>query len=119
MKVAILGASDKPNRYAHRAMLRLEAHGHQTFLVNPNLDEVEGRPVYKDLASIPEKIHTIAMYVNSAISTSLEKDIKDLQAKRIIFNPGSENRSLYPSLSESGTNVEEACVLVLLNTDQF
>ena len=119
MKVAILGASDKPERYAHKAMLRLEDHGHETFLVHPQLKEIGVRPVHPDLAALPEGIHTLAMYVNPRVSTDLVDDILKLSPKRVIFNPGAENRPIYSRLMDAGIHVEEACVLVLLSTDQF
>lgn len=119
MKVAILGASDRPERYANKAMKSLEANGHETYLVNPSLNRVDERPVYDKLDDVNEDIHTLAMYVNPRISAGLAQDIVRLRPKRVIFNPGSENRELYPLLAENDIKVEEACVLVLLNTGAF
>lgn len=34
-RVVIVGASDNPERYAHKAMRALDKHGHETVLVNP------------------------------------------------------------------------------------
>ena len=119
MNVAILGASDKPARYAYKAMKRLEESGHQVFLVNPKLEKIEGHRVYPSLLDVPKTIHTLTVYVNSSISINLVEELKTLNAKRAIFNPGSENREIYQDLQSSGTAVEEACTLVLLNTEQF
>lgn len=121
MNVAILGASDRPERYAYKAMKRLEEEGHKVFLVNPKLKEkeVEGHKVFPSLIDLPEKIHTLTMYVGPAISKNLLEDLCSLKAKRIIFNPGAENRELYEDIRSVGSRVEEACTLVLLNTDQF
>lgn len=119
MKVAILGASDRPERYAYKAMKRLESHGHENFLIHPSLPEIEGRQVFSTLSQVEESIDTIAMYVNPKISSGLVKELVSSKPRRIIFNPGSENREIYSELIESGIDVEEACVLVLLSTDQF
>jgi ABC-type nitrate/sulfonate/bicarbonate transport system substrate-binding protein len=59
------------------------------------------------------------MYVNPALSTNYQQDIIDLKPKRVIFNPGSENRGLEKALAENGILVEDACTLVLLRTNQF
>lgn len=119
MKTAILGASDKPERFAYKAMKRLESAGHETYLVNPNLEEVEGAKVFPALGDVPEKVDTLAMYVGAGISSKLENDILKLSPRRVIFNPGAENRELASRLDRQGIKAVEGCVLVMLNTGQF
>ena len=102
MNVAILGATEKPERFANKAMRSLEERGHKTFLVNPNLEKIEGRPVSNSLRQLPGSIHTLAVYVNSGISSRLVEDIVALAPKRIIFNPGAENREIYQRLEGEG-----------------
>lgn len=63
MKVLIIGASQKPERYAYMAMKMLEENGHEVILFNPAFEEIEGRPVIQDLSHIKEKIDTITLYV--------------------------------------------------------
>lgn len=117
--VAILGASDDPSRYAHMAFQRLRQHGHKPIPVNPNLKEVEGVPVVRTLTEIKEPVHTLTMYVNPKISSTLQQEILALKPRRVIFNPGSENPALAEELRKAGVGVEEACTLVLLGTNQF
>lgn len=119
LKTAIVGASDKPERYANKAMRMLEQHGHEVILVHPSLKSIAGKPVSPSLAAIRGPIDTITMYVNPAISDAMEKDLKDLSPRRVIFNPGSENPRLARALRAAGVEVEEACTLVLLQTGQF
>ena len=119
MNVAIIGASDKPDRYAYRALRLLEEKGHRVFPVNPALKEIEGRHVYASLTDIGEHIDTITMYVNEGISSGYEKQIFEAKPRRIIFNPGAENRLLASRAQEQGIKTENACTLVLLTTGQF
>lgn len=118
-KVAVLGASDDPDRYAYKAFKLLEDHGHKTFLVSPKLSQIDGQKVYPKLNEIKEPIDTLTMYVNPKISSDLTQDILALKPKRVIFNPGSENSELVSRLKENGIASEEACTLVLLRTGQF
>lgn len=118
-KVAILGASDKPERYAHKALTKLKKHNHQVFLVSRNLTEIEGQKVYAQLTEIPEKIDTLSMYVNPKISSELTQDILTLNPKRVIFNPGTENPALEKTLTEKGIKCIENCTLIMLNSNQF
>lgn len=119
-KVVILGASDNPERYSHKAMVKLEQHGHVPILVSPKLESINGIPVYKNLNQISEKkIDTLTVYVKPSIFKELKQSILDLKPSRIIFNPGTEAPDLYDTFIENDIQVEEACTLVLLSTGQF
>ncbi len=120
--VAVLGASSDPTRYSFKAMKMLEEYGHKAIPVHPREEKVLGHAVYKDIGALvkaSEKIDTITVYVNSAISQKYEADIIALKPKRVIFNPGAENPALEMSLKKAGIKVEDACTLVLLRTDQY
>ena len=118
-RVVILGASDKPDRYAHKAMTALLRHGHEVVLVHPRLKEIEGRPVLADVREVTGPVDTVTMYVGPAISAGLADKLTALKPKRVIFNPGSENPDLQDKLQAAGIRPEEACTLVLLATDQY
>ena len=119
MKTLIIGASNKPDRYANKAMHMLEHHGHEVILVHPTLKTIEGHQVFPAPAAVTEPVHTITMYVNPVISDGMEADLKRIHPERIIFNPGSENPRLARLLRADGIAVEDACTLVLLQTGQF
>ena len=118
-RVVILGASDKPDRYAHKALTALLRHGHEVVLVHPRLKEIEGRPVLADVGELTGPVDTVTMYVGPAISAGLADKLTALKPKRVIFNPGSENQELQDKLSKAGIRPEEACTLVLLATGQY
>lgn len=119
MNVAILGASNKPERYSHQAVVLLAQKGHAVFPVNPALAEIEGHRVYKKLADIPVPLHTLTLYVSPALSTGLAAAILAAQPARVIFNPGTENPELEAQLAAAGIETIRACTLVLLRTGQF
>ncbi len=102
----------------------LHEYGHQTILVNPGRNEIEGEKVYPTLAALRAitpvpMIDTLTMYVNPVASTAAAAEILALKPRRVIFNPGSENPELESKLRAAGIAVEEACTLVLLRTNQF
>ena len=119
MKVAILGASDKPDRYSYLAFQALRAAGHTPLPVHPKLAAIEGVPVHATLDKLPRPVDTLTVYVGPDISTASESQILGLGAKRVIFNPGTENPALEAKLRANGSEVLEACTLVLLKTNQF
>ncbi|HRX06926.1 MAG TPA: CoA-binding protein, partial [Kiritimatiellia bacterium] len=59
MNVAILGASNKPERYSNQAVRLLAEKGHAVFPVHPALAEIDGHRVFKSLADIPEPVDTV------------------------------------------------------------
>lgn len=120
--VAVLGASSDSSRYAYKCMQMLTEYGHKAIPVHPRETEVLGKkvvPTIGDLVKAGEKVDTITVYVNPAISSKFEKEMIALKPKRVIFNPGAENPSLEEALEKSGIKVEDACTLVLLRTNQY
>lgn len=118
-RVVIVGASDNPARYSHRALLLLRKHGHEVVPVHPKLAEIEGVPVVAALDLISGSVDTVTMYVGPAISAGLQEKLVALRPRRVIFNPGAENAALAAALQKAGIACEEACTLVLLTTGQF
>lgn len=118
-KVAILGASDKKDRYSYKAFQMLRDYGYETLPVSPKMKVLEGVEVYPSLKEISSKVETLTMYVGPDTSSKIQQDILSLNPKRVIFNPGSENPELQKRLEEAGVHVVEACTLVLLRSNQF
>jgi predicted CoA-binding protein len=118
-RVVIIGASNNPERYSHRALLLLRKHGHEVVPVHPKLTEIEGIAVVADLSAITSPVDTVTIYVGAAISNGLKEKLTSLKPRRVIFNPGAENTALADALQNTGIACEEACTLVLLNTGQF
>ena len=119
MNVAILGASNKPERYSYQAVVLLAEKGHTVFPVHPALAEIDGHSTFKRLADISEPLHTITMYVSPSHSTGMADEIISVHPSRIIFNPGTENPDEYDRLKAAGIEPIEACTLVMLRTGQF
>ena len=51
--VAIIGASPKPERYSHQAVLRFRDRQYTVWPVNPAGLEVAGIPSFRSLADLP------------------------------------------------------------------
>ncbi|HAL91847.1 MAG TPA: CoA-binding protein [Verrucomicrobia bacterium] len=119
MNVAILGASNKPERYSHQAVVLLAKKGHAVFPIHPALAEIEGHRVFKSLADVPESLDVVTMYVSPSHSTGMADAILAAKPSRVIFNPGTENPELEAKLADAGIEVVHACTLVLLRTGQF
>ncbi len=119
MNVAILGASNKPERYSHQAVVLLAQKGHAVFPIHPALPEIDGHRVFKHLADVPAPLHTVTLYVSPALSTGMAAALIAANPARVIFNPGTENPELEEKLAAAGIETVRACTLVLLRTGQF
>lgn len=111
--VAILGASDKPDRYSNMLVKRLASKGQELYPVNPALKSIDGIEVYRSLAELPKGIDVLTVYLNPRRSSALADAIIATGIPRVIFNPGAENEGLSDRLTDAGIRVEEACSLVL------
>ena len=119
MNVAVIGASDKPERYSYQAVKLLLEKGHTVFPVHQRIKNIDGMKVYPSIRDIAEPVDTVSMYVAADISTSLAGDIFAKNPKRIIFNPGAENPELEIQATGKGIKSLNACTLVMLRTGQF
>ena len=117
--VAVLGASNNPERYSNMAVRRLREAGHHVIPVNPALSEIEGLPVARSLGEIKKPVDTLTLYVGPERLAALTDEILRLAPKRVIFNPGTESPELAAALDRAGITHLEACTLVMLQTGQF
>jgi predicted CoA-binding protein len=111
MKVLIFGYSDNPERYSHMACLLLKEYQHEVITLNLRNEE--------DFQKLNEEFHTVTMYVNPSLSDKYQDLLLNLNVKRVIFNPGTENSHLESKFSQKGIEVLHACTLVMLKTQQF
>src|SRR4051794_39177049 len=108
-RVAVLGASPKPNRYAFKAMQMLREHGHEAIPVNPVYEKILGMECYPAVSDVPPPIDTVTVYLGKRRSDSLIEQIVEAGPRRIILNPGAENDELAKAARNRGIEVIEAC----------
>ncbi len=119
-KTMVIGASPKPDRYAHIVTLRLLAGGFEVVPVgihpgkigNLSIVDLNLRPEYSD-------IHTVTMYLNRINQRPWYEYLLELNPARVIFNPGSENFEFYQLLNQHGIEFLEACTLVMLANGSY
>jgi predicted CoA-binding protein len=116
----VIGASEKPNRYANLAISLLRRHGYKVLALGLKKGKAEDVDIETDISAFKdEPIDTITLYINPRIQVSYYDTIIGLKPRRVIFNPGTENPEFEELLEKNGIGTEEACTLVLLNTRQY
>lgn len=117
-KTLVLGASPKAFQYSHLAVKKLLEYGHPVEAIGRSefgIDTVAvktGTPPFED-------INTVTLYLNKDRQQEYEEYILSLHPKRIIFNPGAENPSLYNKAKDQGIEALEACTLVMLSVGTY
>jgi len=114
-KVAVLGASPKPDRFSFKAVHKLKVQGFIPIPVHPAGHTVDGVAGVKSLDDIHDPVDTLTMYVNAKISNEQAEQILRLHPRRVIFNPGAENEELAKILEDAGIEVVFHCTLVMLH----
>ena len=117
--VAVLGATPKPGRFAHQAMLLLKKHGDKITPVHPRFEEIDGIKAVKHMNEINDPVQTLTLYVGAAKLDNMIDEVIDLKPQRVIFNPGTESRALQKALSQNNIQWVEDCTLVMLNSGNF
>lgn len=117
-KTLVLGASMEPSRYSNILIHRLHDAGYPIVAIGRNMGFIADVPI-TDSKEKHEDVDTVTMYINPLHQKEYYDYIIGLRPKRVIFNPGSENPEFYPLLKNAGIEVEEACSLVLLATNQY
>lgn len=66
--IALIGASDRPDRASNRVMRTLQAHGYRVIPVNPRItgEHVHGEFVFRDLSQIGVPIDLVDIFRRSA-----------------------------------------------------
>jgi predicted CoA-binding protein len=117
-KTLVLGASDNPARYSFRAVHQLKNHGHEVVPVGIRKGQVAGLDIALDRPQSAD-IDTVTLYVGPQNQPAWYDYILNLNPKRIIFNPGTENPELEKLAQQRGIQTEEACTLVMLSIGQY
>lgn len=117
-KTLVLGASLKPNRYSNMAIEKLRRYDHS--VVAFGLREGRVADVSIDTVLIAyNDLDTVTLYLNPTRQQAYYDYVISLNPKRVIFNPGTENPEFYKLLRDHHIEVEVACTLVLLSTNQY
>jgi len=117
-RTVVLGASPNPNRYSYLAVNRLVAHGHDVIAVGKRRGKINNTEVITDHPQI-ENVDTVTLYLNAQNQKQYYDYILSLHPKRIIFNPGAENKELAGFAVKNNIEPMEACTLVMLSTGQY
>lgn len=118
-KTLVIGASEKPDRYAYKVAVSLIHQGHEVVLFGIKEGEVLDKKFITEFPTSIDDLETVTLYINPIIQKEYYAKILALKPKRVIFNPGTENQEFEKMCNDAGIEVSEACSLVMLSTGQY
>jgi predicted CoA-binding protein len=117
-KTIVLGASENPARYSYLAVQKLRADFHPVIAVGRKKGKIGDTAVITQAPEV-EDTDTVTLYLSRQNQREYYDYILSLHPRRIIFNPGAENKELADLARSHGIQSLEACTLVLLATGQY
>ena len=103
--IAVVGASDRPDRPSHGVATYLQRAGFRVFAVNPKLSgELFGNPVYAALEDVPEPIDVVDVFrrpedVPPVVESAIRVGAKAIWLQLGITNANAEARARDAGLS--------------------
>ena len=115
----ILGASTNVERYSNKAFYKLKAASHTVFALGSRAGVIGDTKIYTEHQSEWKNVDTVTLYLSPVRQETYYDYLIKLKPRRVVFNPGTENKKLESLLREAGIETEQACTLVLLATNQY
>ena len=114
----VFGASLKPHRISHQVITRLRLKNLKISAFGVEEGSIDGVQVKTNLEDLQD-VDTVTLYISPKNQSQYYTAILELNPRRVIFNPGTENPEFYNLLKANGIEVEVACTLTLLATNQY
>ena len=117
-RTIVLGAVAFPSRYAFKAVHALVKKGHEVIPLGIRDGAIADIKIIKTRPKL-EDIDTVTVYLNQRNQVSWYDYLLELNPKRVIFNPGAENRELSALLKQKNIETVEDCTLVMLAVGRY
>ena len=117
-KTLVIGATTNPDRYSNLVIHRLRAKGYPVNAIGNKSGQIGDVDIVTEKTDLVD-VHTVSLYLNSKRQAEYYDYVVSLNPKRVIFNPGTENPEFYDILLKNGIEVDVACSMVLLASNQY
>jgi uncharacterized protein len=110
--IIIVGASNKRDRYANKAVRAYRDSGWTVYPVHPTEREVEGIPCAPTIAEVKGRARTLSLYVPPAVGLGIIDQAPVRGVREVYVNPGSGSPELVRKILALGMEPIEACSII-------
>jgi uncharacterized protein len=105
--IALVGASDRPERASNQVMAELQAHGYRVIPVNPAItgEHVHGEFVFRDLDQLGDPIDIVDIFRNSDAAGEAVDQAIAIGAKAVWMQIGVVNEPAAARAEAAGLKV--------------
>jgi len=118
-KFAVVGATQRKNKFGYQIYLTLLNYGKIAFPVNPRYEEIDGKVCYPSIADVPEKPDVAVSVIPPQATNKLIDECKESGIKILWLQPGTYNDDTLRKCTEVGVEpVYGACIMLKLQGKQ-
>ena len=103
--VAIVGASDNPDRPSHRVAEFLKSEGYRIIPVTPKAEKILGETAYPDLASVREQVEVVDVFRRPEEVLPIVEEAIAIGAKALWMQEGIINQEAAARARRAGLTV--------------
>lgn len=105
--IAMVGASDRPNRPSYGVMATLQRHGYRVIPVNPQItgEHIHGEFVFRELAQLGDPIDIVDIFRNSTAAGEAVDQAIAVGAKAVWMQLGVVNHEAADRAESAGLQV--------------
>jgi predicted CoA-binding protein len=109
--IAVVGASNDPEKYSNEVASYLMEQGYRIVPVNPTEEEVLDERAYDTVDEIPEQVDVVDVFLPPEKTPEIAEDAVRAGAKVLWLQEGIENEEARRIAEEGGlTYVEDSCM---------
>lgn len=111
--IAIIGVSNKEEKYGFRIFRDLTKAGYRVKGINPRNGEVLGKKIYRNLKELVDKPDLVITVVPPEVTEKIIDECKQLGIKKIWMQPGSSSEEVVQKAKQYGISATyNACFMV-------
>lgn len=113
-RIAVVGASNDPDKYGNIIVKNLMKRGYDVIPVNLTESSIAGLPVYRSLAEVPKPVHIVDVVTPPAVTRQILEDAAAAGTGLVWLQDGSFDDSvLAAAASAPFKTVHDACIMVV------